>query len=91
MKILCVHGGLSPEIIMIDQISNIPREGEVPTYGPMCDLLWSDPDDDEENYAVSDRGAGWIFGATAVREFFQVNGLRTLCRAHQLCQDGKFK
>uniref|UniRef100_A0A6P7H113 Serine/threonine-protein phosphatase n=1 Tax=Diabrotica virgifera virgifera TaxID=50390 RepID=A0A6P7H113_DIAVI len=43
-KIFCVHGGLSPSIQTLDQIRVIDRKQEVPHDGPMCDLLWSDPE-----------------------------------------------
>ena len=43
-QIFCVHGGLSPSIQTLDQIRIIDRKQEVPHDGPMCDLLWSDPE-----------------------------------------------
>ena len=43
-QIFCVHGGLSPSIQTLDQIRGIDRKQEVPHDGPMCDLLWSDPE-----------------------------------------------
>lgn len=43
-QIFCVHGGLSPSIQTLDQIRAIDRKQEVPHDGPMCDLLWSDPE-----------------------------------------------
>ena len=43
-QIFCVHGGLSPSINTLDQIRAIDRKQEVPHDGPMCDLLWSDPE-----------------------------------------------
>jgi len=46
-RVFCVHGGLSPSINTLDQIRNIDRKQEVPHDGPMCDLLWSDPEDIE--------------------------------------------
>ena len=33
---------------MIDEINALDRFQEVPREGPMCDLLWSDPFEDEE-------------------------------------------
>ena len=39
-----MHGGLSPSIQTLDQIRAIDRKQEVPHDGPMCDLLWSDPE-----------------------------------------------
>lgn len=43
-RVFCVHGGLSPNIVTLDQIRSIDRKQEVPHDGAMCDLLWSDPD-----------------------------------------------
>ena len=60
-KIFCLHGGLSPEIKTIDQIRDLDRKKDVPNTGPMCDLLWSDPEE-RTGWGVSPRGAGYIFG-----------------------------
>lgn len=86
-KILCIHGGLSPEIRTIDQIRVIDRKVEIPHEGAFCDLMWSDPDD-IETWSMSPRGAGWIFGSKVTDEFNYINGLELICRAHQLVQDG---
>jgi len=45
-KILCMHGGLSPELSNLEQIRRIMRPTDVPDTGLLCDLLWSDPDKD---------------------------------------------
>ncbi|KAJ7007964.1 serine/threonine-protein phosphatase PP1-like [Populus alba x Populus x berolinensis] len=42
-KILCMHGGLSPELEHLGQIKEIQRP-KIPDSGLLCDLLWSDPD-----------------------------------------------
>ncbi|GFZ00108.1 protein phosphatase 2A-2 [Actinidia rufa] len=44
-QIFCLHGGLSPSLDTLDNIRALDRIQEVPHEGPMCDLLWSDPDD----------------------------------------------
>ncbi|KAI7752174.1 hypothetical protein M8C21_008339, partial [Ambrosia artemisiifolia] len=46
-QVLCVHGGLSPDIRTVDQIRVIERNCEIPHEGPFCDLMWSDPEDIE--------------------------------------------
>ncbi|CAI7925133.1 unnamed protein product [Closterium sp. NIES-54] len=86
-RVLCVHGGLSPDVRTLDQIRVVERQCEIPHEGPFCDLMWSDPED-IETWAVSPRGAGWLFGARVTTEFNQINGLELVCRAHQLVQEG---
>jgi hypothetical protein len=55
------------------QIRTIDRVCEIPHEGPFCDLMWSDPED-IETWAVSPRGAGWLFGRKVTSEFNQING-----------------
>jgi serine/threonine-protein phosphatase PPG1 len=98
--IFCVHGGLSPSIHHIDQIKIIDRFREIPHEGPMADLVWSDPDPEKEDFAISPRyethlrvsltssGAGYTFGSTIVRKFLDLNGMNHVLRAHQLCMEG---
>lgn len=86
-SVLCVHGGLSPEIRTIDQIRVVARAQEIPHEGAFCDLVWSDPED-IDTWAVSPRGAGWLFGDKVATEFNHVNRLQTIARAHQLVNEG---
>jgi serine/threonine-protein phosphatase 2A catalytic subunit len=57
----CLHGVLSPSIENLDSVRSLDRVQEVPHEGPMCDLLWSDPDD-RCGWSISPRGAGYTFG-----------------------------
>eukprot|EP00299_Pterocystis_sp_00344_P001285 c11118_g1_i1.p1 GENE.c11118_g1_i1~~c11118_g1_i1.p1 ORF type:complete len:314 (+),score=51.60 c11118_g1_i1:40-981(+) len=86
-KTFGVHGGLSPSISTLDQIRVIDRKQEVPHDGAMCDLMWSDPED-VEGWALSPRGAGYLFGGDVVADFNHRNNLDLIARAHQLVMEG---
>nr|KAJ3416480.1 hypothetical protein HK105_001238 [Polyrhizophydium stewartii] len=86
-QIFCLHGGLSPSIDTLDHIRSLDRIQEVPHEGPMCDLLWSDPDD-RCGWGISPRGAGYTFGQDISEAFNHNNGLTLISRAHQLVMEG---
>ncbi|XP_059030567.1 cyclin-dependent kinase-like 3 isoform X3 [Mustela lutreola] len=86
-QIFCLHGGLSPSIDTLDHIRALDRLQEVPHEGPMCDLLWSDPDD-RGGWGISPRGAGYTFGQDISETFNHANGLTLVSRAHQLVMEG---
>lgn len=86
-QIFCLHGGLSPSLDTLDHIRALDRIQEVPHEGPMCDLLWSDPDD-RCGWGISPRGAGYTFGQDIAEQFNHTNGLSLVARAHQLVMEG---
>lgn len=86
-SLFCVHGGLSPKIATIDLMRSIQRNVEIPSSGPLCDLMWSDPED-IDTWKKNSRGAGWLFGAKVVKEFQQFNNVDMIFRAHQLVKEG---
>ena len=83
-KILCMHGGLSPDLTNLDQIRNLPRPTAVPDTGLLCDLLWSDPGRDVKGWGMNDRGVSYTFGPDKVQEFLTKHDLDLVCRAHQV-------
>jgi len=84
-KILCMHGGLSPDLEKIDQIKKIKRPTEVPSSGLLCDLLWSDPDSDiVSDFGKNERGVSVVFSKNVVNKFLNNNQLDLICRAHQV-------
>lgn len=87
--VLCVHGGLSPDVRTLDQVRAIDRNQEIPHEGAFCDLVWSDPEDIQGAWQMSPRGAGYLFGKRVTEEFLMVNSLRLITRAHQLVMEGR--
>ncbi|XP_022354982.1 serine/threonine-protein phosphatase 2B catalytic subunit beta isoform isoform X6 [Enhydra lutris kenyoni] len=96
-QFLCVHGGLSPEIHTLDDIRRLDRFKEPPAFGPMCDLLWSDPSEDfgneksQEHFSHNTvRGCSYFYNYPAVCEFLQNNNLLSIIRAHE-AQDAGYR
>jgi serine/threonine-protein phosphatase PP1 catalytic subunit len=87
-KIFCMHGGLSPELTSLELIHKIFRPIEVPDTGLLCDLLWSDPDKEVQNWGESERGVSFTFGADVVTMFLKKHDMDLICRAHQVVEDG---
>ena len=87
-KILCMHGGLSPDLKSIQNIQEISRPTDIPYTGLLCDLLWSDPDKEATDYDENDRGVSVIFGEKVVLDFNKKNDLDLIIRAHQVVDDG---
>jgi len=87
-SVFCVHGGLAPDLKLIDQIRTIQRVCEIPHEGSFGDLVWSDPDSGVTGWQRNPRGAGWVFGPEPAREWNHVNGMEIIARAHQLVQEG---
>jgi serine/threonine-protein phosphatase PP1 catalytic subunit len=87
-KIFCIHGGLSPTLISLEQIQKIQRPTEIPDEGLLCDLLWSDPNPKILGWLENDRGISYIFGIDVVESFLLKFGFDLICRAHQVVEEG---
>ena len=89
-KIFCVHGGLSPTLTHMDDIRQIARPTDVPDWGLLNDLLWSDPtaEEMEEDWEPNERGVSYCFGKKVIMEFLQKHDFDLVCRAHMVVEDG---
>lgn len=87
-KIFCVHGGLSPALKSLDDISSVTRPTDIPDTGLLSDLLWSDPDPAIYQWAESDRGVSHCFGKIIVERFCRKFKFDLIARGHMVVEDG---
>lgn len=88
-KIFCVHGGLSPDLLHMDDIRDIARPTDVPDDGLLTDLLWSDPASGMEgDWEPNDRGVSYFFSEKVIKSFLDRHGFDLVCRSNMVVEDG---
>ena len=93
-RFIAVHGGISPELQNVEDLNLINRYKEPPKQGIFCDLLWSDPVDNDQGtcenvYKFNEvRGCSYYYGAEAATKFLERNNLLTIIRAHEAQIEG---
>ncbi|KAG6820028.1 hypothetical protein H0H93_006366, partial [Arthromyces matolae] len=79
-RFFCVHGGISPALIKLSDLSKMNRFQEPGNHGLLCDLLWSDPingyDDPDPSRKPRD-------AYEASCQFLERNGLLGIIRGHE--------
>ncbi|XP_074662560.1 serine/threonine-protein phosphatase 5-like [Tubulanus polymorphus] len=87
-KVMVMHGGLfSDSELTLDTLKKIDRNRQPPDSGPMCELLWSDPQP-QCGLAPSKRGIGVHFGPDVTENFLKRNNLDYVIRSHEVRQKG---
>ncbi|CAM9781535.1 unnamed protein product [Pylaiella littoralis] len=103
-RIFACHGGISPDIKHLSDIESIDRFAEPEMDGPLCDMLWADPLNEEDSHKLTDeeyqhfldtdyvtnqvRGCSYMFGYHAVQRFLRDNRLMYMVRAHEVQEEG---
>lgn len=91
-KYFLCHGGISDQLLSLDQITKISKPYTCGVEGTLVnDILWSDPN--IKNPIVDfDRndGRSLKYGTNSTERFLQRNGLTAVIRAHQVAHNGVF-
>ncbi|RNA41213.1 serine threonine- phosphatase 2B catalytic subunit alpha isoform isoform X2 [Brachionus plicatilis] len=73
-KFFCVHGGLSPSFSLVSELEKEDRFKEIPKYGVLCDLTWSDPIDNSELIDKEEKSS--LESVSGLENFFLHNSIR---------------
>lgn len=93
-RFLCMHGGISPYLRTIQDIITINRFQEIPSEGPLCDLMWSDPNQPFDSPQTppwkfnNARHCSFYFNYKVCENFLIENSLLAIIRAHEVVPNG---
>lgn len=87
-RVLVVHGGIPTcQGGDLPSLRKLNRTREPPDEGPMCEMLWNDPQD-EPGTTPNKRGVGVAFGPDVTKRYLQENGLELVVRSHEVKDEG---
>ncbi|CAF2989315.1 unnamed protein product [Rotaria sp. Silwood2] len=95
-RFLCMHGGISPYVKSLHDITQINRFQELPSEGPLCDLMWSDPHRQFNARQAppwifnNNRNCSFFFNHKVCENFLIENRLLAIIRAHEVVPNGLF-
>lgn len=89
-RILCMHGGISPNLNSMNVLRRITLPTKVAHDDKLTlDLLWADPKADTRNFIFNDtRDCSWFFGADTVVKLCEKLQLDLIVRGHQALKNG---
>jgi protein phosphatase len=88
-NVLCVHGGLGPQLKDLAAIRAIVRPVDHFGDEKVDAIVWSDPSERTPQFEQSHtRGMGFQFGEAATEDFLRESNLKVLIRAHECVSDG---
>lgn len=98
-RFFCVHGGISPSLMTLDDIGRLNRFEEPGSHGLLCDLLWADPianfGHEQEPSSMGTlppgttfihngtRGCSYFYTYEAACQFLDRTGLLGIIRGHE--------
>ena len=89
-KYFAVHGGISPSLKTLSDLQRLDRQVEIPESGAICDLLWSDPiDENHDSWQHNKmRSCSFYYSRNQAMKFLNNNQLNLIIRGHEVQNKG---
>ena len=87
-RAFCVHGGISPKLKSKESLKKIEKCDIPEPNSLVCDMLWSDPSDEINDFGPSKRQIGKVFGENAVSKVLEMLDVFVIIRAHEFADAG---
>ena len=87
-KIICLHGGIGPNMPPIEQISAIKRPIKDFSDPTVSAILWSDPSAFIHGFHSSNRGIGFVFGEDSLISYMDEIKASIMIRGHECVSKG---
>uniref|UniRef100_A0A914I7X5 Serine/threonine-protein phosphatase n=1 Tax=Globodera rostochiensis TaxID=31243 RepID=A0A914I7X5_GLORO len=88
-RILCMHGGISPNMRSLEQLRELQRPLlDPPNPSVELDILWADPEVGLQGVRPSPRGLSVVFGEEVLTRICRLLRIDMVVRAHQCVHYG---
>ena len=84
----CCSGGIGPALVGSDELQTLPRQDDSMKQSTLCDVIWSDPMDDEDEDMQStalflhnyEKGLGYNYSFNAAMQFLTEKKYKAIVR-----------
>ncbi|CAJ0932824.1 unnamed protein product, partial [Mesorhabditis belari] len=89
-KVFCAHSGINPSYDFFTKLHAIQRPITItiPDEGPVTDLLWAKPNEQDYGWVKSPSDISYVYGADVIAEFLLYHRFQFICRGNSFFPRG---
>ncbi|VDP90324.1 unnamed protein product, partial [Echinostoma caproni] len=87
-RVMCVHSGLSPINLKKFIKKSISLPTDIESNRLLMHFVWSEPDEDIQNWDQNPAGRGYLYGTKVVQDFCERYELQQIIRSSEMVRTG---